>query len=108
MGHRINKHQRNGYICFNLSNGRQSFSGVYNLMDLVAFFSVLASLLQFQVFFSTPGNDLNEFKDKAKKANSAYKWIKQNWRKIFVIIITTFALIVVLGTRYRGCFSDSG
>ena len=41
-------------------------------MLLVAFFSVLASLLQVQVFFSTPGNDLNELKDKAKNANSAY------------------------------------
>ncbi|CAH3043307.1 unnamed protein product, partial [Porites lobata] len=52
-------------------------------------------------------NDLNELKDKAKKANSAYKWIKENWKKIFVIIVAMFALIVVVGI-YRRCFSDSG
>ncbi|CAH3019585.1 unnamed protein product [Porites evermanni] len=53
------------------------------------------------------GNDLNELRDKAKKANSAYKWIKVNWKKIFVIIVAIFALIVVVGI-YRRCFSDSG
>ena len=52
-------------------------------------------------------NDLNELEDKAKNANSGYKWIKENWKKIFVIIVTIFALIVVVGI-YRRCFSDSG
>ena len=70
-------------------------------------FWVLARLLQVQVFYSTIGNDLNELKDKAKKANSAYKWIKENWKKIFVIIVAIFALIVVVGI-YRRCFSGSG
>ena len=57
--------------------------------------------------FSNTGNNLNELKDKAKKANSVYKWIKENWKKIFVIIVAIFALIVALEI-YRRCFSDPG
>ena len=46
------------------------------------------------------------FKDKAKKVNSAYKWLKKNWQKLFVIVVAVIALIAVVGI-YRRCFSDS-
>lgn len=41
----------------------------------------------------------------AEKASSVYKWLKENWRKLLVIIVTLFALIFVVGI-YRRCFSS--
>ena len=78
----------------------------YCCCQLLHFFGIGQTVASSGIF-STIGNDLNELKDKAKKANSAYKWIKENWKKIFVIIVAIFALIVVVGI-YRRCFSDSG
>ena len=78
----------------------------YCCCQLLHFFGIGQTVVSSGIF-STIGNDLNELKDKAKKANSAYKWIKENWKKIFVIIVAIFALIVVVGI-YRRCFSDSG
>ena len=57
--------------------------------------------------FFFEGDELDMFKDKAKKVNSAYKWLKKNWQKIFVIVVAVIALIAVVGI-YRRCFSDSG
>ena len=69
----------------------------------VAFFSVLARLYcKFRYFFHhrywpewTEGQ--------SEKSKSAYKWIKQNWKKIFVILFAIFALIVVMLIEVRFC-----
>ena len=38
----------------------------------------------------------------SKKANSAYKWVKENWKKLFVSIVAIFALIVVVEIYIQG------
>lgn len=52
------------------------------------------------------GDGLNALKEQAGRASSVYKWLKENWRKLLVIIVALFALIFVIGI-YRRCFSDS-
>ena len=84
------------------------FSVACKLSDRVYHDQVQRTLLLFYIHdHFVLGDELNALKDKAKKANSVYKWLKENWKKIFVIIVAIFALIVVVGI-YRKCFSDSG
>ena len=52
------------------------------------------------------GDGLNVLKEQAERASSLYKWLKENWKKLLVIIVALFALIFVIGI-YRRCFSDS-